>query len=139
MKLRAESKPTVGSWSLVVYQLCFSSYLIFYINSSALWYYVVLFFLKVSLLTSVIQCRREWIVRSSERLRKHSLVTGCLVLSSFAIYVFSFFSHLDQLRVEEYSACLFVLSILALPPLINFGLLLADDFLRRDHRSADSV
>ena len=139
MKLRAESKPTVGSWSLVVYQLCFSSYLIFYINSSTLWYYVVLFFLKVSLLTSVIQCRREWVVRSRERVRKHSLVTGCLALSSFAIYVFSFFSQLDQLREEGFSACLFVLAILALPPLVNFGLLLAEDFLRRDYRSADSV
>lgn len=138
MKVHTESKPTVGSWSLVVYQLCFSSYLIFYIHSSAVWYYVVLLFLKVSMVTSIVQCRREWVVRSRDKVRKHAPVLGCLVLSIFAIYVFSFFSQLDQFREQEYSACLFILSILALPPLVNFGLLLAADFLRRDYRSADS-
>jgi NADH:ubiquinone oxidoreductase subunit 6 (subunit J) len=125
--------PNRYSWALVIFQLCFAAYLIFFITPSGLAYYVLFVLVLLSLITAFVQTRREWANKRWKSGKIRALVGG-LMLLCLAIYLFVGISHAQQVTFKEYQPCMVLLSVLAAPPIICFSICLAAEYLRRPVR-----
>ena len=122
--------PNRYSWTLVIFQLCFAAYLIFFITPSGFTYYLLHLLMLFCVIASVVQTRREWSTKRWKTGRVRVLVGG-LMLLCLSIYLFAGIAHAQQIRLNHFAPSLLLLTVLAAPPIICFAVCLAAEYVRR--------
>ena len=133
MKRSHHSPFRLFTFPLVVYEITFALFVIYYIQPGSLWLSISLISIAVSVLIiflRIISTYSKWSGVQGPH-KKIFLVNLYINFLFFALYLFCFLAHLDQ-RKEADSPSLVFICLLAAPPLTMYALYLYFDAKQPD-------
>jgi 1,4-dihydroxy-2-naphthoate octaprenyltransferase len=124
---RKKVPPIIIASPLIVYEIAFALFVIYYIQQGALWYNISSLSVAVAAITALVIVLidfRRW--SSSAGTNKKHFRFLLFNLLFFALYLFCLLVLLNQVNARV-SPPLFLIPLLAVPPFISFAAFLYDD------------